>query len=67
MEFRKELETLINKHSIENDSDTPDFILANYIKRTLETFGVAVNARDKWYGLKPFKIDPLEAVKETKE
>lgn len=27
--FRKELQTLINKNSLENGSDTPDFILAD--------------------------------------
>ena len=29
-EFIKELKTLINKHSIENGSNTPDFLLARY-------------------------------------
>lgn len=33
--FEKELQTLINRHSKENESDTPDFILANYLKDCL--------------------------------
>lgn len=47
---KRELQTLINKHSAENGSDTPDFILAEYLSRCLATFNVIVKAREKWYG-----------------
>lgn len=50
MEFRKELERLINGHSRENESDTPDFILADYLNDCLDAFDKAANAREKWYG-----------------
>lgn len=52
MEFRKELEELVNKHSKENGSDTPDFILAEYLNACLATFDAAINAREQWYGRK---------------
>ena len=42
MTFEKELENLINIHSMENDSDTPDFILAEYLRKCLAAFNVAV-------------------------
>ncbi len=48
--FRKELETVINKHCQENGSNTPDFILAEYLESCLYSFDCAVNAREKWYG-----------------
>jgi len=48
--FLSELEGLINKYSKENDSDTPDFILAKYLENCLNNFSEAVNAREKWYG-----------------
>ncbi len=48
--FRKELETLINCHSKENGSDTPDFILAQYLDQCLKNFDRAVYTRDCWYG-----------------
>lgn len=48
--FREELEGLINKHSYERYSDTPDFILANYIMNCLDTFTVITKQREKWYG-----------------
>ena len=51
-EFKKELEHLINRHSLENASDTPDFILANYIQDCLYAFETATLARDKWYNFK---------------
>jgi len=47
MTFQKELEQLINKHSIENGSDTPDFILAEYMSSCLKAYGRAVQAREQ--------------------
>jgi hypothetical protein len=49
-EFRKELERLINNCSMENGSDTPDFILADYLTACLDVFDTTVQAREKWYG-----------------
>lgn len=50
--FRTKLAELINEHSLENESDTPDFILAEYLTICLETFGHTVNQREQWYGRK---------------
>lgn len=50
--FEKELEQLINKYSMENTSNTPDFILAKYLRYCLETFNYASNSRETWYGKK---------------
>lgn len=48
--FEKELEALINTYSRENASNTPDFILAKYLKGCLKVFNKTVKARAKWYG-----------------
>lgn len=48
-DFRDELAALINKHSQENGSDTPDFILAAYLDDCLRAFNSAVTARTIWY------------------
>ena len=53
MNFEKELERLINCHSLENESDTPDYILAEYIQDCLDAFRNAVKTRDKWWGFIP--------------
>ena len=50
MTFEKELSNLINRYSKENDSNTPDFILASYLSRCLSSFGTAMQAREQWYG-----------------
>lgn len=46
----EELAELINKHSRENWSNTPDFILAQYMMGCLEAFEQAVQQRETWYG-----------------
>ncbi len=50
--FEQELAALINKHSIENFSNTPDYVLASYLNNCLKTFGEAMIYRDHWYGKK---------------
>lgn len=52
--FELELKDLINRNSMENGCDTPDFILARYMMRCLEAFNEATNARDGWFDYKPF-------------
>lgn len=48
--FENELQHLINRYSKENGSDTPDFILAEYMNNCLLAFNQAIEAREKWYG-----------------
>jgi len=49
-QFEKELEQLINKFCLENDSNTPDFILAKYLVECYHTFNETINVRENWYG-----------------
>ena len=49
--FIKELELVINRHSKENQSDTPDFMLAEYLKNCLDAYATVVTKRDKWFGI----------------
>lgn len=48
LEFERELEKLINRCSIENESNTPDYILAGYIGDCLTAFNRAVKERARW-------------------
>jgi len=48
--FEKELASLLNRYSIENESNTPDFILAEYLRECLTAFAKASQVREKWYG-----------------
>lgn len=48
--FERELEHLINKHGRERGSNTPDYILAEYLASCLASFNKAVQLREQWYG-----------------
>lgn len=50
--FRYSLEVLINAHSKENGSNTPDYILADFLTSCLASFDKAVKEREEWYGIK---------------
>ena len=45
-DFRLQLGALINKHSLENGSNTPDFVLALYLTDCLEAFDRAIEHRE---------------------
>ena len=49
-DFKMELRDLLNRYSMESGSDTPDFILAEFMFRCLLAFNMAVEDRDKWNG-----------------
>ena len=44
-----EIRSAINRNSAENDSDTPDFILARFLTECLNAWNKTVAEREKWY------------------
>ena len=52
--FRKDLEELINEHSMENVCDIPDYMLAEHLVDHMLLLARTVNARDKWFDFDPF-------------
>ncbi len=59
--LREQIEHSINCCSAENGSNTPDFILAEYLTDCLAAYDKAVTARDRWHNrasLNPVS-DPL--------
>ncbi len=48
--FKTDLQSLLNAHSMENASGTPDFILAEYLFACLRAFEAASNDRSAWRG-----------------
>lgn len=46
----EKIRSAINSVSAENGSDTPDFILAEYLVACLDAYDKAVKAREKWHG-----------------
>lgn len=48
--FKTKLSALINSYSKENDSNTPDCILAMYLENCLKAWNEATQQRETWYG-----------------
>ena len=55
--MEKKLRELINSCSREEDSNTPDFILAEYMMACLDAFESANNKREVWYGV---ELEPAQ-------
>lgn len=49
--FKDSLQALINRLSMENESNTPDHVLAAFLAQAFEAFNRSVMQRDSWYGL----------------
>jgi len=45
-----DLAAILNQHYAENGSNTPDFILADYMLDCLRAFEKCSRSREKWYG-----------------
>lgn len=46
--FTEELVYLINRYSIDNDLNTPDFIIAQYMVDCIKSLERATRTRDEW-------------------
>jgi hypothetical protein len=64
--FEVAVEKAINKYSMENISNTPDYISAEFIRKMFELFNKAILLRDKWYNFQP-NFQPKQQANTTKE
>ncbi len=46
---------------MEKDSNTPDYILAEYIIKAIDAFDSATRERDRWYNHKPLEKNRITA------
>lgn len=46
-----DLRLILNRYKRDNDSDTPDWILAEYMLKSLRSAEELVKQRDKWNGM----------------
>ena len=72
MSLQSDIKNILNKHYAENESDTPDFILAEYLIQCLGSFNKSTVKRDKWYRvrLEPTKVGQIKPniiIKNTNE
>ena len=49
-DLREDLAVILNHHSRENESNTPDFILAEFMVGCLKMFEGTTRRRERWYG-----------------
>jgi len=50
IDFKGELAKAINKYCIENGSNTPDFVIADYLFECIRNLETAINDRAAWFG-----------------
>jgi len=50
MALEHQIAHVLNRYSQENASNTPDFILAQYMLACLAAYNTAVQQRETWYG-----------------
>jgi len=53
MDLEKKLISLVNCESAENESNTPDWILGQYLMACLRAYNTATQQRENWYGRDP--------------
>lgn len=50
--FQDELRVLLNRHSLDNACETPDFILAGMLTEHLEAYRKTIQANIRWHSPK---------------
>jgi hypothetical protein len=65
--FERELESLINKYGMERGSDTPDFLIAEYMSNCLIAYQQVVTKRDKWFGVDMWAVDKISAQRKSEK
>jgi hypothetical protein len=52
MTLQEEIRAVLNRHSAENISDTPDYILASFLTACLDAWNGSTVERDRWHGFR---------------
>ena len=65
--FHQELTIAINRACAESESNTPDFILAEYLASCLAAWNKGVKRREDWYGRGPVVVEPPVSTPPAKE
>lgn len=51
--LEEDVRAALNRNSAENSSNTPDYLLAEFLVACLDAYNVTVRQRDAWYGIHP--------------
>lgn len=63
----KEFAEVINRNSLENGSDTPDYILGRYLVECLCNYNDTIQLRNKWSEKKLFDPAVNDSIKDMEE
>lgn len=55
-----EIASALNRHSAENESNTPDYILAKFLLGCLQAWDNGTRERERWYGRSPNDCQPAQ-------
>jgi len=50
--LERDITSLLNRYSAESVSDTPDFVLAEFLLGSIKVFNESIHSREMWYGRK---------------
>ncbi len=64
-ELTREIAQALNRNSRENESATPDYILATYLVSCLHAYEEAIGMREEWYGFPTITSGPTGPVDRT--
>lgn len=68
MSLERELIKLVNSESAENESNTPDWILGQYLMSCLRAFNRATQQRETWHGRDARPTEEIkQKIKENKD
>lgn len=67
VKFQKALKDLINTYSIENDSNTPDWMIADYLVSCLKNWNYNILRREGWFGRGPNAVPLADEPAQTNE
>lgn len=59
-DLRVAITSALNQACAENESNTPDFVLAEFLLDALKAFDRATQQRDSWYGVRPIPSNPIQ-------
>jgi hypothetical protein len=52
-EFQGELSALLNRHSVDSVTNTPDYLLAEFLVQQLQAYSLVTNKNIEWHAWKP--------------
>lgn len=63
-ELLRDLAAVLNRHNVDSDTSTPDFILAEHLADCIAAYALTIRQRQAWFGVPEFPGSALLGPKE---